>query len=510
MKGRTATVQVLPATSSTIETVIETVGSIETPNKALISPKTTGRIESITVREGDKVTQGQVLVKIDPSELEGEIAQRRSAVAEARSRYAQAQLGQNSSSVAVSSEIEQQRAVVTTSDADYKQIRSNYESVVTAAKASVTDAESTLRSSESSVKSALAELARDNANLENALSRLRRVESLLADGFISVQEVENARTAAEVQRANINVSQNKVESARQDVISAQAKLVAAKEQLGATERKGQADIIAARARLTQAQANLRVAQANTSQNSAYRQNLAALSASVQAAEAQLAQSVARQSETQLRSPIDGIVTERNADVGSLASPGSPVLAVQSVGWLFVRSSLPIETSGSIFVGQRVNISIDAVPNTTFPGTISNVNPAADPNSRQFGVLVRLNNSEGKLRPGMFGKLKIVTQSVNASVTIPREALNESPDGKVTVSVVGEDMVVSVREVTLGVQNDKVAEVRSGVKLGEKVVVLAYDSLKDGQKVQLPKAPGEGRQNGQDRGSEKQGKAGGPS
>ena len=87
-----AVVSVTPATVRDIVQTYETVGSIEAPNTAKIAAKVTGRIEYLEVREGAVVTEGQVLVRIDPAEVEAQVGAARSAVSEARYRLEQAAL----------------------------------------------------------------------------------------------------------------------------------------------------------------------------------------------------------------------------------------------------------------------------------------------------------------------------------------------------------------------------------------------------------------------------------
>lgn len=489
--NRTPTVEVIPAKGGEIETILETVGSLESPNKANIAPRTTGRIEFLQVREGDQVSAGQVLVRIDPSDIEGQVAQARSTVAEARARLAQAQLGQGPAQAGITGQIEQQTAAVASARAEYNQVQRNNDAQISVVESDVTDNEAQVRSAEAQVKSAEAALTRDRANLANAIARRNRVEQLYKDGFSSLQAYEDARTAVQVQEGVVAVTDSQLNAARQNVTSATAQLKAAQNQLAIAKRKGVSDIAASKARLDQALANLKVAQANRAQNPAYRENLEALRQSVKAAEAQLSSAQSRRAETELRAPISGIVTERNADIGSLASPGEPVLVVQSVDSVYIRTSLPLDAVNRVSTGQTAKVKIDAYPGQSFTGRISNVNAAADPESRQITALIRMENSGGKLKPGMFAHVTIVTGRVDAEIAVPREAITVTPRGA-TIAVIGDDMKAQVREVKLGVQSDTMAEILEGIKPGDKVVVLTFDPLREGQTVQLP---GQGRPGG---------------
>src|SRR5207253_2677940 len=119
----------------------EAVGSVEAPLNVRISPKVTGRIDYLQAHEGDRVTQGEVLVRIDPSEIEAQVSQQQAAVAEAESRLAQAQITQNPTNVGVNTQITQQQAALASVRADYNQTKQNYSSQVASANAAVTDAQ---------------------------------------------------------------------------------------------------------------------------------------------------------------------------------------------------------------------------------------------------------------------------------------------------------------------------------------------------------------------------------
>jgi RND family efflux transporter MFP subunit len=134
-----------------------------------------------------------------------------------------------------------------------------------------------------------------------------------------------------------------------------------------------------------------------------------------------------------------------------------------------------------------------------------VNPAADPQSRQFGVKVRLENKNHILRPGMYGHLAIVTHKTKAQVVVPTEAVLTAPDGTTTVAVVDDKSVIHVRPVKLGVRDTKGIEILDGVSLGEQVVVLTFNTLKDKQKVKIAVPDGKGKDTNKTKGERKDSK-----
>jgi RND family efflux transporter MFP subunit len=476
-KKKPATVRIAPATGRLMVQSLQSVGNVESPYKIEISPKSAGRIEYLEAREGDVVSAGQIILKIDPSDLQGAVLQQEAAVAEARSRLAQAKMTEGSTNVGISSQIRQQRAGLGSVQANLTQAQENFEAQVAAADAQVSAAKSALANSQAS-------LAKETASLRNLQTKCDRTKSLYQQGYIAAQDLDDAITAVDVQKGAVEVAKGMVDSAA-------SLLEVQKQNLQVTKRKGVADIAAAKALVDQGQSTLQVAEANRSQTPAYQQSLSALQSQVDAAVSQLNQASSRLADTVIRSSITGTVTARKTDPGALATPGTPVLEVQFLDWLYVTATVPIESAALVREGQTANITIDAMPGRTFTGVITNVNPAADTQNRQFGVKVRLNNPDHKLRPGMYARTTILTGRVDAKVVVLKEAIQTALDGAKTVTVVDSGRIAHIRSVKLGVSDERGYEVLEGVLPGEQVVVLTFNALKDGQAVtvETPADPG---------------------
>ncbi len=460
---------------------LEAVGSLESPYSVKLSPKVAGRIDYLQVREGDAVTPGMQLIRIDPTAVEAEVLQAQAALAEARSRYTQALLTQNPNDVGVKTQIRQQQAANSSAEADFKQASENYASQVAAADSGVVDADAKVAGAKSGIKSAEADLNGAKANLDNAKSKFNRVNDLYHKGYIAAQDVDDARTTVSVQESQYGSSQSRLAVAKSALDSAVAQQKAAQNQASIVKKKGVADIEASRAKLTQAGASLDLAKSNTAQTAAYKANLAALKSGVAVAEAQLGQAIAHRADTVLTSPIKGSVTARAADPGSIVTAGQPILTIQYLDWLYVTASLPVEDSGQVHIGQDADVIIDALPGQKFEGMISQINPSADPTSRQFTLQLKLMNPDHKLRAGMYARVQIVTERTPAAVVVPREAVT-AQDGNSVVRVVDAQNVVHVRSVKLGPSDDKGVQVLEGVEAGDKVVVLSYAPVRDGQTV----------------------------
>lgn len=487
---RTPAVEVVSAAPATIESLMEAVGSLESPNVVLLAPRSSGRIEFIQVREGDSVKAGQILVRIDPAEAASQVLQAEANLAQARSRLAEARLRQDPNSVAVSTRVEQEEANTASAEAELERTRRNSEATVASAKANVTDAESKSKGAAAQVANAQAVLQREKANLKNAEAKLARTEDLYRQGFIAAQEVDDAKTSVDVQKGNVAVAEAQLGAAQQSKASADSQLEVARLQLAMAERTAQSDVKAAEARAVSARSALKVARANEAENPAFKENIAALAAAVDAAQAQVTLARSAQNDLVLTSPIDGVVTQRTADQGSLASPGQAVVTVQSLDWLFFRSSLPVSIASLVKPGQSVKVNVDGLSDPV-EGTVSHVNMAADPLSRQFSVQIKVENANHRLRPGMFGRVLITTQRVEAKVAVPKESLTETAE-RSTLVVVDKDNKTQVRTVTVGATDGKLVEILTGLEPGESVVTLTFQVLRDGQTVEIAKDKPGGR------------------
>ncbi|MBI1757444.1 MAG: efflux RND transporter periplasmic adaptor subunit [Fimbriimonas ginsengisoli] len=470
---------------------IDSSANLESPFDVKLSPKVTGRIAQVLVREGMRVMPGELLATTDPSDVESQILQMRAAVAEARSKLAQGQMGQAGNDAGVRASLRQQQASVDAARADLDQTQQGVASKIASDAAAVADAEAKLRSAQADYDTA-------RANQDNAQTKLDRVTSLYKQGFIAAQDVDDAKTA-------LKAAQNASASAQQRIGSAQAARDSVLQVAEANKRKYRSDVTASNARLVQGQASLAVAGANQSQTAAYRESVAALRAGLEAAQAQLRQAEAHRGDVFLRSPIEGTVTGRFLDPGSLGNPNQPIVEVQFLKWLYVVAPVPVDQGAGVRVGMPVVVTFDGLPGRTFESTVTLLNPAADPATRQFTIQARLENPDGVLRPGMFGKLSLITREVDAKVALPREALRGD-----SVFVVDDQGVAHKTPVTLGFSDNANVEIASGLRAGEKVVVQSYQPLREGMKIRMaaPGASGEAASGGASGGPRGSGKAGG--
>lgn len=455
----TATAQIRDITHTFTAT-----GTVESPQNVKIAAKITGRIEYLNVREGDRVRRGQVLVRIDPDQVEAEVHAAMANLAEAQYRLAQGQINQNSTDVGVNSQVRQQKAAVNSAKADYEQSRQNYLAQIAAAEASVRDANARVENAQAAIKSA-------QANLDNATSRRDRVLDLYKQGFIAAQDVDDAKAAVEVQRSALEI-------ARGQLTSANAQRESAQHSASVVKTKGLADIEASKARLEQANASYAYASANTSQKSAYKQSVAALRAGVDAARAALRSAQAKRADTILVSPLDGYVTGRYVDPGAVTTPGQAIISVQFMKQVWVTISVPEEIGPLVHIGMPASVAFDAYLGRKFSGSVVQFNPSANLQSRQFMVRVILSNDRNLFKPGMFGRVSLETERVKDVLCVPKEAIQRGGEGPAVTIVEPGNKAKRVSVVT-GVSDDNYTAVVQGLEPGQKVVTLSAFPVREG-------------------------------
>lgn len=470
-----ASVQVAPAVIRDITHSFTATGNVEAPLSVKIATKITGRIQHLEVREGDRVTKGQVLVRIDPSEVEANVQQQRAMLSEDQYRLAQAQLNQDPANVSVNTQIRQQEAATASATADYNQVRENYNAQLAAASANVSDTQSRIENAQAAIASA-------NANLNNANLKLARAEGLYKKGFTSTQAVDDARAAVRVQQSAVEIAQGQLKSAL-------AQKDSAEQQASIVKTKGKADIEAAKAKMNQAQAALDYAKSNSAQKPAYEQSLSALRAGVTAARASVKSAEARRADTVLRSPLNGFVTGRYADPGAISTPGQPILNVQFIDQIWVSMAVPEEIIPKVHTGQEARITLDSFPGRVFLAKVIQINPSADLQSRQFTVRVALDNSDGLLKPGMFARVAIGTERIKDAIVVPREAVKHDRDSDYVMVVAGD--TAERRSVIIGAEDASGIAIKAGVNPGEKVITLSASPVRDGQPVNLGGRQGKG-------------------
>ena len=480
-------VSVVPVQVRDVVQTFDAVGTVESPFNVKIAAKVSGNILFLGVHEGDAVTKGQVLVRIDPSDAASAMRLANATLVTAQARLAEAKETQKPTNVAISTQIRQQKAGVTTAQADLDQVRENYAAQQAAAQAAVTEAQGRIQSADAEINKSQAAIRSAQASLDNARSKYNRIHDLYTQGFIAAQDVDDAKTAVSVQQAALEGAQGQLKATEAARDSAVAQKDASQKQASIVTTKGKADIEVAKSKLAQAEAALEYAIANNAQRPAFRQNIAALESGVVMGRGAIVSAKSRMDDTVLKSPLDGYVTMRSMDLGALVTPGVPILTVQSISEVWVTIPIPEEVSRKVAIGQTADVTFDGLPGQKFAGKITQVNPSADPQSRQFSVRITLPNPQKLLKPGMSAHITFTTDRILKALVVPNEAIQPGKKGPEVV-VVDEKSVAHHKLVKLGVGDSAGTIVTEGLQVGDKVVILSASSPKEGQTVKVDSKP----------------------
>ena len=209
---------------------------------------------------------------------------------------------------------------------------------------------------------------------------------------------------------------------------------------------------------------------------------------------------AQVSYTQIKSPIDGVVTDRPYYPGETPATGTPIITVMDLSQVVARAHIAQLEAASLKVGDPATITIPGQL-VQVKGKVSLVSPAVDPNSTTVEVWVQAPNPKGSLRPGTSVRVAMVAETVKDAIVIPQAALLTTTDGVNTVIVLDSDNAPSKKKVKVGIRDGeaKTVQVTDGLSGGERVVTVGAFELaneddpvlaKTKIQVQAPKIPDE--------------------
>lgn len=313
--------------------VVTASGRIEGRDVTLAPKDIQGRVKTLLADEGQTVKRGQILAELDAAQVEARAAAVRANLAALDGQIAQAAL-----------------------DVRYT-LKSNDASIAGAAAA---------------VSTAEARVDRAGAVLSNATADYRRATSLLRDGAIAQQTLDQSEMVW---------------------------------------RTSQADLDAARRDLAHAQASLAQARAVADAIGLKRQQVRTLEQTRGAVVAQLAEAEANLAERQIVAPIDGVILSRTVEVGDVVSPGSPVFQMVDMSRLYLKVYIPEPDIAKLRLGDPADVSVDAFPNRTFAARISRISEQAEFTPKNvetaeerlklvFGVELAFVTPDSLLKPGM--------------------------------------------------------------------------------------------------------------
>lgn len=203
-------------------------------------------------------------------------------------------------------------------------------------------------------------------------------------------------------------------------------------------------------------------------------------AAVATLEAQVAAAEKSLTDTFIRSPISGYVSDKVADVGEYISPNTPnskIATIVRTSTLRMKIDVPEASIGKIATGQGVSLQVTAYPDRNFAGTIVRIAPSVNPQARTLTVEAEVQNTEGLLKPGQFATVRVTQSKPEPAVVIPVTAVKTVGDTN-SVFVI-KDGIAREQIVQLGLLEGDMIQVKRGLVDGDRVATSNLNQLTDG-------------------------------
>jgi RND family efflux transporter MFP subunit len=190
----------------------------------------------------------------------------------------------------------------------------------------------------------------------------------------------------------------------------------------------------------------------------------------------------RLAQSQVRAPWSGHVAARRVERGDYVDVGQALFELVDSDPLKVHASVPADNVPFLKVGEEAAVEVDAVPGRTFTARVTRLGAELDTASRTLELEARLPNSEGALKPGMYGRMHLPLRTLDAALVVPLSALVDFESGKV-LYVVEAGHAARRHIVTGPVLGDEVV-IEKGLEPDAAVIVAGQDQVADGQQVEI--------------------------
>ena len=184
----------------------------------------------------------------------------------------------------------------------------------------------------------------------------------------------------------------------------------------------------------------------------------------------------------VRAPFSGIVSERLIKIGNMVATHAPAFRLTDFDPLLAVLFVPERELNKLRQGQPAELRLDALPGDTFTGTIKRISPVVDPTTGTFKVTVEIRDPSRQLKPGMFGRIRIVYDTRKNVLLVPKGAIL-AEDDEASVYLIRDSMAFR-QVVETGYSDDARVEIVSGIEPGDHIITTGQNSLRDSSRVQV--------------------------
>ncbi|MGA7768460.1 MAG: efflux RND transporter periplasmic adaptor subunit [Candidatus Sulfotelmatobacter sp.] len=197
---------------------------------------------------------------------------------------------------------------------------------------------------------------------------------------------------------------------------------------------------------------------------------------------------AQLSYSEIRSPMDGVITDRPLYPGEMAAAGTPLLTVMDLSSVIAKAHIPQSDAAALKVGDKGTMTVPGIEEP-IEGKVTVVSPALDPNSTTVEIWLEAKNPKHELKPGTSVQLSLTAQTVKDALVVPAISVITTPDGTTAVMLVGADGRAHQKAVKLGIRNGDDVQIVEGVTASDKVVAAGAYGLPDKTKIKIEAAEG---------------------
>jgi RND family efflux transporter MFP subunit len=184
----------------------------------------------------------------------------------------------------------------------------------------------------------------------------------------------------------------------------------------------------------------------------------------------------------VKAPFDGVITQRNVDVGALVSGGNTLLyRIAQTSTLRTYLNVPQNDVNSVHVGQAAIVHVTQYPGRIFRGAVTRAARALDPSTRTMLVEVDVPNGDGALLPGTYADVGLSGSRADPPITVPAAALVFRTDGA-QIAIVRPDHTVHLQKITVGRDYGDRVEILQGVEEGTLIVAAPGDAVREGAAI----------------------------
>jgi HlyD family secretion protein len=320
----------------------------------------------------------------------------------------------------------------------------------------------------------------ENADLASAAEQSKGEFEQAEAGYATTTE---ASLPQQIQKAELDAAAAKF------AFDAQKKVYDARKELfdqGALPRRDldAAEVALAQARSQNEQAQKQLIDLN---RLGKQQTLKSASGQLTAAKSKYLNAKAQLSYSEIRSPIDGVVTDRPLYEGELATANQPILTVMNTSKLIAKAHIAQSEAVQLKVGDRAELHVPGVEEPV-KGRVMLISPALDPGSTTIEVWVEAIKPGPALKPGMSVSVEAIAKSVPDALVVPAAAVFKTPEGEDYVMLAGSDSKAHQAKVKVGIRSKELAEILSGVKEKDSVITVGGYALPDNTKITVEAAP----------------------